>query len=135
VQFGLTDVGTGIPAPEEHDSSFHANDTLVPGTVVIDKGGTVTFNAVGIHQIAIYKPGVEPEDIDTSALVAMPCPAPPLLIDDDQNGNREAFYADGCGPREITHQFTTPGKYLVICAFAPHFGVKMYGWVVVRNRD
>lgn len=109
---------------------------MVPRTVVIDKGGTVTFNTFGVHEVAIYDDGTEPEDIDTTALVLMPvgCPtAIPLLIDDDTN--RIALYAQQCGgARQVVHQFQNPGKYLVICAFLPHFQVQMYGWVVVRDR-
>ena len=66
---------------------------------MIDKGGTVTFNTFGVHQIAIYAPGTEPGDIDTTDLVLMPANCPrdfaPLLIDDDTN--RVAFYTHACG--------------------------------------
>lgn len=134
VQFGLPGIGSGFPPTSGHDQSAHANDTLVPETVVIDQGGTVTFDTFGVHQIAIYAPGVEPGDIDTSNLTTLPagCPPLPLLINDSQN--RVALYATGCGPRTITHTFSQPGRYLVICAFLPHFEIKMYGWVIVRDR-
>jgi plastocyanin len=136
VQFGLVDVGTGIPAPVGHDRSFHANDTLVPGTVVIDAGGTVTFNIVNPHQVAIYGDGKRPEDVDTTNLVAMPagCPNPAgaARIADDEN--LVAEYLQPCNaPRTpIQHQFNEPGRYLVICSFNPHFQAGMYGWVIVR---
>jgi plastocyanin len=133
VQFGLPELGSGFPAPAGHDQSSHAADNLVPRTVVIDRGGTVTFNVVGIHQVAIYDDGTRPEDIDTSTVVAMPagCAAPPLLIDDPDD--RLALYATGCGPRTVEHTFPDPGRYLVICAFRPHFAdFQMYGWVIVR---
>ena len=114
---------------------------MVPRTVVIDKGGKVTFKTFGVHQIAIYAPGTEPGDIDTTDLVLMPegCPRPgrprrvPLLIDDDTN--RIADYPHACGPAPATveHTFNEPGKYLVICSFLPHFQVQMYGWVIVRD--
>ena len=58
----------------------------------------------------------------------------PLLIDDDTN--RVASYTHACGgPWSVERQFDEPGKYLVICAFLPHFEVQMYGWVIVRDRD
>jgi plastocyanin len=135
MQFGLEDVGGSKPPGHPSD---HSNDTLVPGTVVIDKGGTVTFNAVGIHQIAIYEPGKNPEDVDSGNTVAMPsgCPSflPAFLIDDPVgrlviNG----LNPEGCGPRTYTHTFADAGKYLVICAVQPHFLIKMYGWVTVRD--
>lgn len=137
VRFGLPNVGS--PHPVGQDQSGHADDTLVPQTVVIDKGGTVTFNAVGIHQIAIYAPGKDPEDVDISPTVAMPAGCPPTLpafrINDPVgripiNGSNPG----GCGPRTYTHTFANAGKYLVICEVLPHFQIKMYGWVVVRDR-
>ena len=135
MQFGQANVGSDYPPVPAHDQSAHAKDNLVPRTVVIDKGGTVTFNTFGVHQIAIYAPGTEPDDIDTSDVVQMPgnCPAfAPLLIDDDTN--RVGFYTHACGgPWSQPHTFTEPGKYLVICAFLPHFEVQMYGWVIVRD--
>lgn len=137
MQFGQPNVGSDYPPAPPHDQSAHAKDNVVPRTVVIDKGGKVTFNTFGVHQIGIYAPGTEPEDIDTSDLVQMPanCPAfAPLLIDDDTN--RVASYTHACGgPWSVERQFDEPGKYLVICAFLPHFEVQMYGWVIVRDRD
>jgi plastocyanin len=137
VQFGQANVGSGFPPTSGHDSSSHAVDNMVPRTVVIAKGGTVTFNTFGVHEVAIYAPGTEPKDIDTSKLKQMPanCPHPPgpgLLIDDDTN--RIALYEQPCGgPRQVQHQFTEPGRYLVICAFLPHFEVQMWGWVIVNE--
>ena len=136
VKFGNPLAGSPFPPAEEHDQSPHAADNLIPRTVVIDQGGTVTFQAVNIHQIAIYQPGKEPEDIDTDPTIAMPCPGlPPFRINDPIgriaiNGSNPT----GCGPRIYTHTFDEPGKYLVICEVLPHFGVGMYGWVVVRER-
>ena len=141
VQFGKPAVGSPFSPTSGHDQSAHAVDNMVPRTVVIDVGGTVTFNVPGVHQVAIYDPGTEPDDIDTSILVLMPpgCPSPggaPLMINDPEN--REALYAQPCLPggatRVVTHTFTEPGRYLVICAFLPHFEVQMYGWVEVRDR-
>lgn len=138
MRFGLVDVGSGFPPPSGHDRSGHANDTAVPGTVVIDAGGTVTFEVVNPHQVSIYAPGIRPEDIDTSIRAAMPagCPNPGgngMLTDPD---GLVASWADPCNqPRQpITYQFDEPGRYLVICSFNPHFQIGMYGWVIVRDR-
>ena len=134
IQFGLADVGSSFPAASEHDQSAHARDTLVPGSVVIDPGGTVTFDVpAGVHQIAIYAPGTRPEDIDTTNLVAL-CPGQtPRLINDTTN--RVALITHACGSGwQAQYTFNTPGRYLVICAFLPHFEVGMYGWVEVRER-
>ena len=133
MQFGLEDVGTGYPPPAEHDSSWHANDTIVPQTVVIDRGGTVTFNAVGIHEIAIYNAGLGLADVNTTTnLVPHPCGSflPPLIGPDA--ATQLGYFATGCGPRTYTQTFADPGDYLVICSVLPHFQTKMYGWVRVR---
>jgi plastocyanin len=139
MKFGLPGVGTDFPPDLEHDQSVHADDTLVPSTVVIDAGGTVTFNAVGIHQIAIYEPGKEPEDVGTSPTVAMGPGCPPTLPAFRINDPVDRIAINGanpvgCGNRTYTHTFDEPGKYLVICEVLPHFNIKMYGWVVVRDR-
>jgi plastocyanin len=129
IQFGKPNVGSDFPPNPPHDQSAHAKDDMVPRTVVIDRGGTVTINTSGVHEVAIYDDGTEPEDIDTTDLVLTPagCPKPmgaPLLMNDDTN--RVALYAQPCGgARQVVHQFQDPGKYLVICAFLPHFQVQM----------
>jgi len=135
IQFGQPDVGTDFPPAAEHDESAHARDNLVPRVVAIDEGGTVTFNIpAGVHQIAIYAPGTGPEDINTAALIAL-CPGPtPRLIDDPTN--RVALITHACGSAwQAQYTFNTPGRYLVICAFLPHFEVGMYGWVEVQDRE
>jgi plastocyanin len=129
MQFGLLDVG-GQPPPHP---SVHSNDTIVPGTVVIDKGGSVNFNAVAAHQVAVYKEGLGPSDVNTTSnLVPNPCGAPPPTIGPDPN--TQLAYFTGCGTRTHTLTFTDPGEYLVICSVLPHFQIKMYGWVRVRDR-
>ena len=135
IQFGQPVTGSQFPPSAEHDESAHAKDNLVPRTVVIDEGGTVTFNVpAGVHQIAIYAPGTNPEDINTATLIPL-CPGPtPRLINDPTN--RVALITHACfSDWQAQYTFNTPGRYLVICAFLPHFEVGMYGWVEVRNRD
>ena len=39
------------------------------------------------------------------------------------------------GSRTVSHTFSAPGRYLVICAFIPHLNLNMYGWVEVRARQ
>ncbi len=102
---------------------------------MIAEGGTVTFNVpAGVHQIAIYAPGTRPENINTAALTPL-CPGPaPRLINDPVN--RVALITHACGSAwQAQYTFNTPGRYLVICAFLPHFQVGMYGWVEVRDRN
>lgn len=128
VQFGNDEVGSPFPPPD-HDASFNAKDNVIPRTAVISAGGTVTWNVPGIHQVAVYEPGVSPADI---------VPQGDLETDpfvNDPNG-RLALQANPFGPpRPPTHShtFTEPGKYLIICNFLPHFAfAKMYGWIDVK---
>jgi plastocyanin len=57
--------------------------------------------------------------------------AAPLVIADP--ANLEASIPVPClTPTTKSHTFNAPGRYLVICAFLPHFEVAMYGWVEVK---
>ena len=135
MRFGQSDVGSPFPPAADHDESAHAKDNVVPRTVVIDRGGTVTFQVpAGVHQIAIYEPGTEPEDINTAALVPL-CPGTtPRVIDDATH--RVAVITHACASSwQAQYTFDRPGRYLVICAFLTHFQVGMYGWVEVRDRE
>lgn len=145
IQFGQENAGSPFPPGSGHDQSGHAADNLVPRTVVIGVGGTVTFNVpAAVHQIRIYKPGTEPSDISLANLTTLAahagCGAPlppqvtgaPLVITDATN--LEASIPVPClTPTTRTYTFTQPGKYLVICGFLPHFQVGMYGWVEVKE--
>jgi len=139
VQFGNDSVGSPFPPPSGHDQSGHGRDNLIPRTVVIDKGGTVTFKiAVPVHQVAIYGDGVDANDINAAA-VAPKAGCPAVYITDSTN--RVAVLGEpvcktgGGGSFNPTFKFNTPGRYLVICTFVPHFAAGMYGWVEVRDRQ
>jgi len=129
VSFGTLD--TGSPFPRGHDSSFNVGENLVPRTVVISEGGSVTFEIDGFHQVAVYKAGTTPDDITVPAF-------PPNLFINDPNG-RVALGPLNAAPPATTSwttpagTFSTPGRYLVLCNVTPHFAVaKMYGWVEVK---
>jgi hypothetical protein len=102
----------------------------------------------GFHQIAIYGNGTRLSDIDATKIP--PAPAPPF-IDDPRNriyrGLRPAslfisstgmtapgvstYTALSMQDRVEVVQFTKPGRYLVICAFLPHFRDETHGFVTV----
>jgi plastocyanin len=139
VEFGQPDTGSPFPPSQQHDQSSHAKDNLVPRTVVIAAGGTVTFRInTPAHASAIYQSGTEPEDIDVTIIkpsAGPPCPPPPLI--DDAEG-RLAVFAQPCagGQSVVNYTFQDPGRYLVICIFFPHFvDFDMYGWVIVEPGD
>jgi plastocyanin len=56
----------------------------------------------------------------------------PIVINDSTN--RETTLPVPClTPTSRQYTFNTPGRYLVICAFLPHFNINMYGWVIVKE--
>ena len=119
--FGRPDLGSGCNFPCEDDASFHAVDKVQPGTVAISVGGTVTFDMEGFHQVAIYEPGIAPQDIEPDDNSF------PFV--NDPNG---LIFLGGLMVDE-TFTFTEPGKYLVICNITPHFEeAQMWGWVIVN---
>lgn len=128
VRFGNEAAGSPFPPPDGHDRSFNAKDNMIPRTVTIAAGGSVGFAIEGFHQAAVYAPGTTPGDIDVLG------PGP--FVNDP----------DGLlalGPLNVppaTQTWTTPagtfsapGRYLILCNFAPHFEfARMYGWVIVK---
>lgn len=139
MRFGNNAVGTSEFGPE-HNSS-HARDNIIPGTVVIRAGGTVTFQVQPPHKVAIYEPGTKPGDIrlipGVTLLDHVGPPGPPFIpafYIDEPVGRVFLDPAAAFGPpHALEHTFNEPGRYLVICAIAPHFAVfRMYGWVEVR---
>ena len=80
----------------------------------------------------VYAAGTQPSDINTGMIQALAgCPAVYLT---DAN-NRLASFAPLCaeGNQANPFQFNTPGRYLIICTFLPHFeGADMWGWVIVK---
>ncbi len=135
MQFGFPGAGSPFPPPDEHDQSSHAKDRIVPRTVVIDRGGTVTFLSNTIHQVAVYDDGTNPEDIDAGLLTAPGAGCPPVPLIDDPNNRLAVLDSQPCagGSLAPTYTFDEPGRYLIICTVLPHFAqFDMYAWVVVR---
>lgn len=118
--FGNPDAGTPYP-PQSHDQSLHGKDRVIPGTVVIAAGGTVTFQVYPGHRVAVYDDGTRPEDITIN-------PTGPFILDPV---NRLALQPTAAPI--YTYTFQEPGRYLVICAARRHFLVaNMWGWVIVK---
>ena len=140
VRFGLNELGSPFPPQDRHDHSSTAADMLVPQTVVIARGGSVTFQIDEVHQAAVYRPGVLPGDIrlDATTLedadLGFGIVLPQFRIN-DPNGRLALAPPQAL----VDHTWVTPpgtfdapGRYLVICTSAPHFVLnRMYGWVIV----
>jgi plastocyanin len=134
MQFGNTGTGSPFSPVLQHDQSIHAADKMVPRTVTIAVGGTVTFVLSNpVHGAAVYEPGTEPSDINLGmAGLLAGCPPEPYV--NDANG-RLAQFAPICagGTAANQFQFNEPGRYLVICTFEPHLALAdMFGWVIVK---
>ena len=43
-------------------------DEILPGFVRINRGGTIEFVVTGLHNVQVFGPGTQPEDIDTSVI-------------------------------------------------------------------
>ncbi len=116
---GNTEVGTDYKTGV-HDASYHSRDRMIPGTVMIDAGETVTFKVLPSHRMAIYAPGTRPEDIPpTGTGVGINYPVGRLFLQPN--------------PLNPKLKFVTPGRYLVICIIKNHFFKgNMYGWVIVK---
>jgi plastocyanin len=118
--FGNPDAGTDFLPPGSHDQSLHGKDRIIPGTVVIAAGGTVTFQVNPGHRVAVYDDGTRPEDITVG---------PGAFVLDPTN---RLWLQPAPGPT-FSFTFQQPGRYLVICAITRHFVVaNMYGWVIVQ---
>jgi hypothetical protein len=110
----------------------------LPSVATIKAGGTVNFSIAGLHQIVVYAPGTQPEDIDAGATTPTTgTPAGVPLINDPNN--RVYFGPDpSLLPRdrvEAVH-FANPGLYLVICGVKSHFvNDAMFGFVRALGSD
>jgi plastocyanin len=139
VRFGNDSVGSWYPPPSGHDQSGHGRDNLIPRTAVIDQGGTVTFVIGGpVHQVSIYKDGTTPEQVSLAGAAPKAGCGPAPFIPGTGDPNLLAVLGEPIckgGAATVSYKFDKPGRYLVICAFVPHFDVGMYGWVEVRARD
>jgi hypothetical protein len=107
---------------------------LFPFEAKIKAGGAVSFLISGLHNVQIFAPGTEPEDINIGLTTPMTAPPGLPIVNDPTN----RIYR-GPDPsllpldRVETVQLSAPGRYLVICGFLFHFQDGMHGYInVVR---
>lgn len=119
-----------------------ANHHVLPNTIEIKAGGTVNFAVAGFHQIIVYNPGVEFEDI------VLPAFPPNLFV----NYQLATAYYVGINPNNantalppapavLNNQenriesvsFAEPGVYLVICNVTPHARDRMFAYIKVSG--
>jgi plastocyanin len=134
------DVGSPFDPALGHDGSGHAADKVRPRTVVIEAGGSVTFDIGAFHQVSIYEAGTTAESLDIEGFESLtsPFPIPDFLIvaPDGRIASNNLTTSLIFGTSQWVSPagtFDTPGKYFVMCRVAPHFlGSQMYGWVIVK---
>jgi len=125
---------------------------VLPFEAEVDAGGAVSFTISGVHQILIYGPGVEFDDVKAGWVAAnKPTLAfGPGLVDYDtkrvyrgQNPFVLQYVALVPQPAGTTGNtvvdrieavnFKEPGRYLVTCGVVPHFfNDSMHGYVNVK---
>ena len=85
------------------------------------------------HQVAVYEPGVTPEDIDVPPFGPPADPTFDNIFINDGDGLLFPMPPPTVSTTSPAGAFATPGKYLMICNVTPHFlFAKMYGWIEVK---
>jgi plastocyanin len=131
--------GAGLNTAQQGNA---ANHHVLPKTIEVKAGGVVNFAVAGFHQIVIYNPGTQIEDVIVPAF-------PPNLFVNYQLAT--AYYVginpDNANPatdptpetrfngenRIESVSFAEPGVYLVICNVTPHLRDGMYAYVKVSH--
>jgi len=107
---------------------------LIPFEATVKAGGTVNFIISGFHLVAVYGPGTEFDDINgalTTPLPGAPMGFPPAVNDPVNRIYRGLNPFPLPADRVEAVNFATPGRYVAICAFLPHFNDRMFGYIRV----
>jgi hypothetical protein len=133
------------------------NHAILPQQINVKKGGVVDFGIAGFHDILIFKPGVQLQDVIDAGGGTLPS-FPPVYVfqpDPSQPFNNAALadkiYYRGLNPaggpantpvtpnpsntsnRSEPVSFLEKGTYLVICNIRPHLVDGMYAYVKVSD--
>ena len=120
------------------------NHHVLPTTIRVRKGGVVTFQVAGFHQVIVYKPGTKAENIGvpTTGLFvnnpdALPLPNTVLYRGIKPAGGPPPGFPVTTDPSNASNRaesvsFAEAGTYLVICNVAQHFRDGMYAYVEVK---
>lgn len=127
--------GRGLNTAQPGNAVNHA---ILPDEIKVKEDGVVHFLVSGFHQVSVYLPGTEENDI----LV----PLSGTFISDPVNRFYQGINPAG-GPamtpetgnpsnasnRVESVSFAEPGTYLVICNVRGHFNDGMFGFVKVQK--
>jgi plastocyanin len=112
-----------------------ANHHIVPPIIKVKAGGVVNFVVAGFHQIFVYLPGRQAEDIFV--------PASGTFINDLTGVFYQGLSPAGAPPTGFSNaqnrvesvSFAEPGTYLVICNVRGHFLNGMIAYVEVTGKE
>lgn len=140
------------------------NHVILPHNIKVNQDGVVHFLVAGFHQLAVYKPGTQPDDIVVPAagtfindptnrfyLGINPAggpantpatPANPIVTGSDTRSNAQNRVesvgfpaAEGIVAGALVSAKAEPGVYLVICNVRTHFLDGMFAFVEVKAED
>ena len=121
-----------------------ANHHILPPTIRVRKGGVVTFQVAGFHQVIVYKPGTRAENVGVpttglfvNAPDTLPLPSTLFYRGIKPAGGPPPGFPVTTDPSNASNRaesvsFAEPGTYLVICNVAQHFRDGMYAYVEVK---
>src|SRR5262245_3865298 len=132
-----------------------ANHVVIPNQINTKLDGAVHFLVAGFHQVVVYKPGTQPQDIvpqDPTALFINdsnnryylginPGGGPPMTpgtivpFSNSQNRVESVSFpaSEGRSPTGVLlSEKAEPGTYLVICNIRTHFNDGMFAFVKVQ---
>lgn len=126
------------------------NHVILPDEIEVKRGGVVHFLVAGFHQVVVYKPGTEPEDIVVppsgtfiddatnrfyQGITPAGGPAPGLPVTTDPSNARNRVesvsFPASAGTGTPPSEPAEPGVYLVICNVRGHFLDGMFAFVRV----
>jgi hypothetical protein len=128
--------GRGLNTAQPGNAVNHA---ILPDKIKVKEDGVVHFLVAGFHQIAVYNPGKEDEDVIVPApgitfindaverfyLGILPAGGPPMTAPTTDPSNARN--------RVESISFANPGTYLVICNVRGHFLDGMFAYVKVEK--
>ena len=146
--------GRGLNTAQPGNSVNHA---ILPGRISVKEGGVVDFGVAGFHDIIVFKPGVQLQDLRDAGGGDFPTFPPVFVFQPDPAlpfnapSLADKVYYRGLNPaggpaatpvqpnptnvlnRSEPVAFLEPGTYLVICNVRPHLLDGMYAYVKVTH--
>jgi hypothetical protein len=151
--------GRGLNTAQQGNS---VNHVILPDEIKVKLDGVVQFLVAGFHQVAVYKPGTKPEDIDVNGMDptfindptdrfylginpaggpgnTQATPANPIVTGSNTRSNasnrvESVGFPASAGIGVPPSEKAEPGIYLVICNVREHFNDGMFAFVNVKAK-